>query len=111
MDGRAEVAPKCGAPRRLHWVFSHTVCSLFLLCSQTTTQSGEKLSSPVLSGERDHRKLAGGLCLMLGQIGIQPHSPGPPTLPPFLFCDHSHIIDSVDPNLDPHARWPPNTSS
>src|SRR5260370_4796652 len=47
IDGRAELPPQCGAPRRLHWVFSHTVCSLFLLCSQTTTQSGEKLSSPV----------------------------------------------------------------
>src|SRR5712691_3017449 len=44
IDGRAELLPQSGAQRRLHRLFSHNVSSFFLLFSQCSTKSGEKMS-------------------------------------------------------------------
>src|SRR6266487_1848274 len=68
------------------------------------TKRSHSWPSPFLSGERDHRKLAGCLRLMLGQIGIQRHSLGPQSIPLFIFCDNSDGIEGLGPNLDGDLR-------
>src|SRR5258708_38983894 len=81
--------------------FMFLIYELFLGLSRGEDEARKSRcwSSAFSSGEHDHRKLAGCLCLVLGEKGSPCHCPGPQPIPLCICCDNNDGVESLRPDL------------